>query len=835
MSQLEFDFLNPDPFYIAWKANQESFDQHKEILLLTGKLTNDQEIKSEIEALINEHGSKGLQKAWTARNKVTNTGDYDKEYHQNIKAFIAWGKKASELNLGILLANTKINWLRIFGKSVLITKPGHIPDFDGVERLDIIDGYPEGLPEAIASLTSMKTIELIHNAAETIPGNLANFHNLENLELEMPALKALPESLKNLPRFQSLELKENLSNTITSAYTLPEWLGTLTNLKKLTLYGFEWETLPENSFPPSLEHLELTFLPKLTKLPDSLLRCTQLKTLTLDALHSLQDLPKGLESLQNLESLKIEQCKQIPTLDGELLFLPKLKAINLTGFEGSIAYPGDGVREDEALTISNVRLLEFVLKNSAAYPKLSYLEIRYLGAKINLEQYDYSGFTALKKLKLETQYLGPDFHAAIRACKALESLEVQYADETLVTILQELPRLKELIINRGFKGESFRLSLLPPAMEVLHMHVYETDAVVCFDLLQTKKIKTITLEGIHLQQPENLGLIDCDNLSLALPENNSGEGEADTVSIPDSISDIQHLKTLKLKGPFAPLPEGINQLSSLEQLTVQASKQTPETTDLKALNLASLPGLKSLQLNAVPAQQITRLLETVTTDHGLETLILEESANLKTMPSLDRFHNLHHLQVISCEDFSGFSGPLPKSLVLLELRYCGLTPALIPDISALPHLRHLSLEHAGNMPDHIPCEWNQLESLEIKTYKDFEGIPACISGFQQLHTLVLDLFLESLPVELAQLKNLKRLHPGLSLQTIPIELASLELEELGMSFSKFSGNNIPEEVYAVLVNENTRIVSKYDNEEYYWRTIQARQKRKLILQKAAST
>lgn len=83
------------------------------------------------------------------------------------------------------------------------------------------------------------------------------------------------------------------------------------------------------------------------------------------------------------------------------------------------------------------------------------------------------------------------------------------------------------------------------------------------------------------------------------------------------------------------------------------------------------------------------------------------------------------------------------------------------------------------------------------------------------------------PKEMASLSNLRNLAIDNNLlEEFPVEFAQLQLEQVRMFFSKFAGNNMKREVYAILINDNCNLVKQFDGEVYYWQTIEARDYRK---------
>ena len=111
-------------------------------------------------------------------------------------------------------------------------------------------------------------------------------------------------------------------------------------------------------------------------------------------------------------------------------------------------------------------------------------------------------------------------------------------------------------------------------------------------------------------------------------------------------------------------------------------------------------------------------------------------------------------------------------------------------------------------------------------------------NFKDLHTLGLDSSsIKTLPKELATLSKLKRMAiDGVWFDELPLELAALDLEEVRMYFSRFAGNNMKREKYAILIGDNCQIVRTFSKDGkmdrangYGEQTIEARKTRRKLM------
>ena len=143
------------------------------------------------------------------------------------------------------------------------------------------------------------------------------------LDLSRLKLTALPESLGQLARLERLSLH---SNQLTA---LPESLGQLAQLQTLYLHNNQLTALPESLGQlTKLERLNLDNN-QLTTLPESLGRLTQLRTLDLDN-NDLTALPESLGQLTQLNTLFLQR-NQLTALPESLGQLTQLQYLHLAG------------------------------------------------------------------------------------------------------------------------------------------------------------------------------------------------------------------------------------------------------------------------------------------------------------------------------------------------------------------------------------------------------------------------------------------------------------------------------------------------------------------------
>ena len=175
----------------------------------------------------------------------------------------------------------------------LIALPCEIGQLKNLRAL-VLDGCENliRLPETIGELAdSLNALELDGCDFVALPNNIGNLHKLKSKWRLPMGLKTLPESIKNLsfiwhliitiddkhlsiiddiarlmPNISTLEIHDARYHSNTSLTRLPETIGKLHNLKTLNLSGCEHlKSLPESSIMQlnNLKTLDLRYCPKL--------------------------------------------------------------------------------------------------------------------------------------------------------------------------------------------------------------------------------------------------------------------------------------------------------------------------------------------------------------------------------------------------------------------------------------------------------------------------------------------------------------------------------------------------------------------------------------------
>jgi len=205
------------------------------------------------------------------------------------------------LNIKALVALTKLECLNLSSKRSSI---GNLP-----------------LPEVFSRLTNLKYLNLSGSLCSVVDhdiiqalGSLTKLQslNLSRCEISVRAdshLSGMSEAMRNLTELRYLNLSQCSTTAVLSvAEGLYIFLECISNL-------------------PNLEHLDLSFNAKFTRVPDCICSLRKLQILDLAYCEDLQSLPAALPEMDNLKFLNLENCSglellNVPTLNKHLITLP---------------------------------------------------------------------------------------------------------------------------------------------------------------------------------------------------------------------------------------------------------------------------------------------------------------------------------------------------------------------------------------------------------------------------------------------------------------------------------------------------------------------------------
>jgi Leucine-rich repeat (LRR) protein/GTPase SAR1 family protein len=495
------------------------------------------------------------------------------------------------------------------------------------EELDLSGQYLTGLPAALGQLDQLKVLRLgyndktrRHNYLTTLPDTLANLRRLQTLDLSRNHLTTLPEWLGQLTNLQSLYLNGlKLS-------TLPEWLGQLTNLQTLYLSYTNLSILPEwLGQLTNLQTLHLSYT-NLSTLPPWLGRLTNLHSLHLNY-NKLNTLPEWLGQLTNLQSLDVSY-NNINTLPKSLGQLAKLHALHLCDNHFTILPGWLG-------QLTTLQSLDLRHNNFNTLPE-------WLGELTNLQSLDlrdnnlstlpeWSGLVNLTSLYLSYNKFNP-LPAWLKQLTGLHSLHLRATNaNTLPEWLGQLTELQCLDLS------SNNLSTLPDWLAQLHhlqtLHLsYNNLRTLPPWLGQLTNLRSLQLKANKINTlPDWLGqLTNLQSFSFGGDILN----RSDLSQLPEWLGQWTHLQSLHLRyNKLNTLPEWLGQLTNLQSL------------DLSSNNLTTLPdwsgNLTNLQSLDLSYNKLTRLSPWLRQLTGLQSLDLS-SNNLHTLPQW--LEELTHLQ-----------------------------------------------------------------------------------------------------------------------------------------------------------------------------------------------
>ncbi|XP_078161352.1 putative disease resistance protein RGA3 [Carex rostrata] len=168
--------------------------------------------------------------------------------------------------------------------------------------------------------------------------------NLQSLTHNFPSLMKL--TIESLPAFLGLRKYPSLKYLkLADAYSNWIWDSwrSFSSLLSLTLSQLSWQILPPGlpKILDSLQSLEISNCEYLTMLPDDWIP-SGVTYLCIRQCPMLRELPKGLETLKELEDLEIQDCKNLELLP-ELNNLKSLTRLEISGCHSFVNLPGEGL------------------------------------------------------------------------------------------------------------------------------------------------------------------------------------------------------------------------------------------------------------------------------------------------------------------------------------------------------------------------------------------------------------------------------------------------------------------------------------------------------------
>jgi|GEM_PF-3872507 len=824
-----FSIDNPRALYEKIKSSGQPLSQFIEALFLIGKVEDS--LKEEIAKILEEQAAPCIVKLFKGKSKIAVSGK-STEIKARIKKLISFAKKSDQLDIGklycLLRTGDPIKGdLNIYSnKHPLSKEPEYLERFNGIHQLSTMYGFPEKFPESIGALQSLEELTIKEQNITELPASIGLLKQLKSLRLEVKSLKEIPSCIKELDQLEILRIQGAHYDYETTDFRLPEWLGQLKGLKELRLAYLQEEIFPETLFSESLEVIQLAQLKQLKKIP-SVGHCRNLKKFSLATSDQITELPAALSSLKMLEELKVVNMRGLKVLDGNLVYGPQLKKARIDGVEAEITEPDRSIKGFKTLNVRNLNYFNYLLKNPDLFPEIEELNLSNL--KGNLDTTNGLGaFKKLKRLKLYVIELNDSFINDLGKCTLLEDLEIYFWNATQLPNLMGCEHFKSLRIHQCTNLE-LSFSQLPEQLP--HLKIFNINQVN-FESTARKVVSTFECEGNSLVHLSKIGMHQFESLYIYCNDTHTIDGAIRLETLPASFSQLTSLKQVDLNISIKNVPDVFSMLPHLADLSIQGyniNHLGEPSNPIEFIDPAILRS-SSIRKLTISNYRGDHLEDILSPNSVLVHLSLKAIVNGDTLPDISHLTHLKELVIENHRGFTSFKNPLPK-LERLELRWCKkVTPAIYAQIASMTHLKEVRLISLYEAITRFPVEWHFLEALFLNNSR-IDVIPSGIQQFKQLHTLSLyGLDMDALPPELGRLNQLKRLSLGSCwLKHTPIELGVLELEELAMTFSKFAGNNMKREAYAVLVNERTKIVTNFGGSDIAWASAPARELRKKLL------
>ncbi|MCY7334503.1 MAG: leucine-rich repeat domain-containing protein, partial [Pseudanabaena sp. CAN_BIN31] len=201
------------------------------------------------------------------------------------------------------------------------------------------------IPDAIAQLANLTTLDLSFNQITAIPDAIAQLANLTTLYLHGNQITAIPDAIAQLANLTSLNLN---SNQITA---IPDAIAQLANLTTLYLHSNQITAIPDAI--AQLANLTTLVLAgnQITAIPDAIAQLANLTTLSLSN-NQITAIPDAIAQLANLTTLYLSDT-QITAIPDAIAQLGKLEHLDLRG--NPISIPRDLLAPSDIFSLPSAR------------------------------------------------------------------------------------------------------------------------------------------------------------------------------------------------------------------------------------------------------------------------------------------------------------------------------------------------------------------------------------------------------------------------------------------------------------------------------------------------
>ncbi|XP_075661972.1 disease resistance protein RGA2-like [Castanea sativa] len=487
------------------------------------------------------------------------------------------------------------------------------------------------------------------------------------------------------------------------------------------------------------------------RLPNSIEQLIHLRLLHIFT--EIEELPKSITKLYNLQTLRIEKFPNVKKLPEDLSNLINLRHISIYIPYWSRILSKDCLLKNMSCLTSLQTLKFFRLGQDEGYrikeigplKNLREIDIYNLEKVTNEEEAKIAKLKEKEILKLGLYWQHED----------LITMDLYDKDEKVLEGLHPHPNLKSLTIE-GYRGKKFPSWVNDLSQFHNLIHIKLNRCIEC------EEVPTLgQLPCLRVLEIENMSKVR--NIGRKFYSYSDGSSRNTTTLFPALFPALRILK-LEFMESLEEWKDAKELTSAGEVLTVFPSLE--ELTLRECRYLRYLPGVPSvmrrLEIIRCGIDELPGGLQFCT---SLQYLEIEHCPNLKSIPDLgELFHSLTNLKISNCAD--------PRLKLLREGRLKTLViGGFIEELDAFPILRYPSIRYShaslkklillgrptlNSLPNEIQL-FTALEELQIENFNGMEALPDWLSDVSSLQKLSLYYCKKLMYLPILHLTNLKHL------------------------------------------------------------------------------
>ncbi|MCT4613637.1 MAG: hypothetical protein N4A49_02030 [Marinifilaceae bacterium] len=408
-----------------------------------------------------------------------------------------------------------------------------------IERINIKE--PELLAQFFSFshiFTNLKELDITDiKGVNQIPESVGNLKQLKKISIHRTDINTLPKSIGNLNNLEEIDFRDSLEY-------IPNEFSKLNKLKHIYFGSakleFSFESLPE-----SIDKLTIGAKSINMKHDHNL----NIRNLTLSSRDIIE--PQHFSKIKGLHVLSIMNCQNL-----NFDYISKLDSIThleLADYKHDI---GDKISKLNSLESIDIYYSNYSKKDNSKFisPELTNIK-------------------TLKHLKIS----GWEGKSIIDMCKSIVGLEelelsfIEYLNQTdnfnqFINIISKKESLKSLVLNHiDMNNEMVKSICRLHQLENLKIKSFEANEITD-QFLEMKNLKSLSISEFQVNTiPDWIGnLTNLENLEL--------ENMYDVETLPASLTNLTKLKRLSIYGIYPnELPEELNNLQ-LDQLKVRSSR-----------------------------------------------------------------------------------------------------------------------------------------------------------------------------------------------------------------------------------------------------------------------